>query len=184
MIGRTGIAVLGASDSVISGNIMSNMAGVHGNGLSLYLNNRRIRVANNRIIASVRPMTLQGDLSTTAPGDHDLIIEQNIFFGSETAIAALTSWGSNVRGITVRNNVLVAPSTGVMTHPTDSGVSITRNYLTGVAYNKTPGTGWTIADNSIAPADTRFIANDPVNNARLCSGASVPPGSTLGGIRC
>lgn len=184
MIGRTGIAVLGASDSVISGNIMTNMAGVHGNGLSLYLNNRRIRVVNNRILASVRPMTLQGDLGTAAPGDHDLIIEQNILFGSETAIAALTSWGGNVRGVTIRNNVLVAPSGGVMTHPTDGGTAITRNYLTGVLYNKTAGTGWTIADNVSAPADTGFITNDPVNNARLCTGASMPPGSTLGGIRC
>lgn len=184
MIGRTGIALLGAADSVISGNIMTNMLGVHGNGLSLYLNNRGIRVVNNRILASMRPMTIQGDLNTTAPGNHDFVIEQNIFFGSETAVAALSSWGGNVRGVTIRNNVLIAPSGGVMTHPTDTGVAITHNYLPAVLYNKTAGTGWTVADNVIAEPGVRFIANDPVNNAKLCTGASMPPGSTLGGIRC
>jgi hypothetical protein len=185
-IGRTGIAYLGVTTGTISGNIMTNMSGVHGNGLSLYLNNRAIRVVNNRILASERPMTFHGDNGTVAPGDHNFVIERNIFITTTTptASAALTSWGSNTRGVTIRNNVLIGPKAGVFTHVTDTRVSITKNYLSGILHNKVPGTGWTISGNVTALPSVTFIANDPFNNAKLCTGASIAPGTLLGGITC
>jgi Right handed beta helix region len=183
-IGRTGIAYLGVTTGTISGNIMTNMTGVHGNGLSLYLNNRAIRVINNRILSSERPMTFHGDKGTVAPGDHNFLIERNIFTTTATAVAALTSWGSNTRGVTIRNNVLIGPKAGVFTHVSDTKVSITRNYLSGILHNKVPGTGWTIASNVTALPSVGYIANDPFNNAKLCTGASIAPGTLLGGITC
>lgn len=183
-IGRTGIAVLGASDSVVSGNIIANLKGNHGNGISLYLNNRRIQVVNNRIITTVRPMTFHGDLNTVGPGDHDFVIERNIFISSPNAQAALTSWGAATRGVTIRNNVLVASKAGLLANETDSGVTITGNYLSGIIFNKTQGADWTVGSNPIAESTLTYIPGDAVNNAKMCSGASVPANVPLGGVLC
>lgn len=183
-VGRTGIAFLGANDSRISGNVITNLRGVHGNGISLYLNNRHIAVADNRILETDRPMTFRGDARTAPPGDHYFTIERNVFIATDTAQAALTSWGANTRGVTIRNNVLVAPRGGLLTNVGDTGVSITGNYLSGIIFNQGQGAGWTVADNRTAGNDLRFVAGDAKNAVGMCRNAAVPAGTTLGGITC
>lgn len=183
-VGRTGIAFLGASDSLISNNVITGLRGVHGNGMSLYLNNRRITVVNNRVLDTVRPMTFHGDRNTVAPGDHDFLIERNIFIATPISQAALTSWGASTRGVTIRNNVLVARRAGLLANESDAGVAITNNFASGIAFNRSQPAGWTVKDNQTASADLRFIADDPDNNKKLCQGAAVAAKQMLGGIPC
>jgi hypothetical protein len=184
-IGRTGIMSMGSLDSVISDNVLTNITGVHGNGMSLYLSNRRIRVVNNSITTSDRPMTFHGDTAArAAPGDHDFVIERNIFIANPVAQAALTSWGANTRGVTIRNNVLIGPKGGILTNVSDQRVSITKNYVSQILFNKVQGPDWVVADNVIAANTVRLLPNNPVNDAMLCTGAGVAPGVRLGGILC
>jgi hypothetical protein len=183
-VGRTGIAFLGAADSEISDNIITDLRGVHGNGMSLYLNNRRIKVTNNRVLETVRPMTFHGDKRTIAPGDNDFIIERNIFIATSTAQAALTSWGAKTRGVTIRNNVLIASRGGLLTDGSDTGVTIADNYLSGIIFHRGQGAGWTVVDNRTADAALRVRAEDTRDKAGLCKGAGVPAETMLGGIRC
>jgi hypothetical protein len=183
-VGRTGIAFLGASDSRIADNVITNLRGVHGNGISLYLNNRGVSVINNRVLETDRPMTFRGDAKTAPPGDHDFTIERNIFIATSTAQAALTSWGANTRGVIIRNNVLVAPRGGLLTNPGDSGIIATNNYLSGIIQQRGQGPGWTIADNRTADAGLRLATDATKDSAGLCKGAGVPAGTQLGGLRC
>lgn len=183
-VGRTGIAVLGAADSSITDNIITNLKGVHGNGISLYLNNRRIKVINNRVLNTDRPMTFHGDKETIGPGDHDFLIERNIFIATTTAQAALTSWGAATRGVTIRNNVAIGPKGGMLMNDSDLDIAITSNFVSGILYTSVQPANWTVTGNVIAAPTVRYIASDLVNNALLCTGASVAPGVLLGGIRC
>ena len=183
-VGRTGFAFLGASDSEISDNVITNLRGVHGNGMSLYLNNRRISVTNNRVLETVRPMTFHGDRNTVAPGDHDFTIERNIFIATDNAQAALTSWGAKTRGVTIRNNVLVASRGGLLANEGDTGVTISDNYLSGIIFNRSQPAEWTVANNRTADRGLRFAAGDARQHAGLCRSAGVPAGTALGGITC
>lgn len=184
-LGRTAIAFLGVEDGLINDNVITNLHGVHGNGISLYLNNRRIRVINNRITVTDRPMTFHGDKDTVAPGDHDFLIERNIMISHNVdGSAGLTSYGASTRGVTIRNNVLVGPKAGLHLNGSDTGVSVTDNFVSKIAFYPAQGVGWTIAGNVVAPNTVSVIANDPVNDAMLCTGAKVPPGGRLGKIRC
>jgi hypothetical protein len=183
-IGRTGIGFFGTEDSIIRGNVMTNMRGVHGNGISLYLANRRIEVSDNRVDATTRPMTFHGDKSSTAPGDHDFSIDRNIFLATSTAQAALTSWGAKTRNVSITNNVLIAPKGGLLANDSDTGVVITGNYVSGIIYNDSQGPDWVVASNKTAPKSLLQLPGDAAGVAALCSGASVAAGQTLGGFTC
>ncbi|WP_426166348.1 right-handed parallel beta-helix repeat-containing protein [Sandarakinorhabdus sp. DWP1-3-1] len=184
-VGRTGIALLGVTDSEISGNVLTDLHGIHGNGISLYLANRRIKVTDNFIDNTSRPMTFHGDKSRPGPGDHDFVIERNIFLATPTAQAALTSWGAETRTVTIRNNVLIAPKGGLLVNGSDSNVTIAGNYVAGaIIYNKGKGADWTIGDNPIAPRRLRFDPGDAAALRTLCKQAGVPGGQTLGGLAC
>lgn len=183
-VGRTGVAFLNTSDSSISDNIIANLKGIHGNGISLYLNNRRVKVFNNRVLTTDRPMTFHGDSDTPTPGDHDFVIERNIFTATSTAQAALTSWGRATRNVTIRNNVAIGPKAGMLMNDTDVGVAITENFVSNILYNASKPSAWIVENNVTATSTVSYMANNPVNDALLCSRANVAPGVLLGGIRC
>ncbi|PZN92545.1 MAG: hypothetical protein DCF31_15960 [Alphaproteobacteria bacterium] len=184
-VGRTGIALLGVTESEITRNVLTDLHGIHGNGISLYLANRRIKVVDNFIDNTSRPMTFHGDKSRPAPGDHDFVIERNIFLATPTAQAALTSWGAGTRTVTIRNNVLIAPKGGLLVNGGDSNVTIADNYVAGgIIYNKGKGADWTVGDNPIAPRQLRFDRGDAAALRKLCKQAGVPGGQTLGGLAC
>lgn len=183
-VGRTGIMFLGAADSEITNNIITNLRGRHGNGISLYLANRRIRVADNIIQSTTRPLTFNGDKSRSAPGDHDFLIERNIFIATDDAQAALTGWGGFNRNVTIRNNVLIAPKGGLLTNGGDTGLTITDNYISGILFNKGRGSDWTVANNGTAPNNLRFDPQDAGAHAKMCRAANIAAGQSLGGLPC
>jgi hypothetical protein len=184
-LGRTGIAMLGVADSEISDNVMDDMHGIHGNGISLYLTNRRISVTNNRIVDTTRPFTFHGDdpNKPAPPGDHDFVIERNIFLASKDGRAAITSWGQHTRGVTIRNNIAVGPDAGFGFNATDSNLTAVDNISSGMTKNGDGGTNWQVRDNR--NVDPRFnVPNTPEGHAMACTRAKVPAGSSIGGWSC
>lgn len=181
-LGRTGIAFFGVAEGVIADNVITDLRGIHGNGISLYLNNRGVRVSNNNVTGTTRPMTFHGDKSTEAPGDHDFVIDHNVFIATAGGQAALTSWGLSTRGVSIKNNVLIGPKLGVLLNGTDGGVVVQNNYLSGLITNAARGQepGWRVDNNREAPKNLRMNAADP----GLCKSASVAKGAKLGGIAC
>lgn len=184
-VGRTGIAFLGAADSEISNNVISNLRGIHGNGISLYLANRRIRVVDNFIEGTTRPMTFHGDKSRLAPGDHQFLIERNIFLATPTAQAALTSWGGTTRNVVIRNNVLIAPKGGLMVNGSDTGLIVADNNISGsIIFNRGKGDDWKIENNSSASSGQQFSIEDSVLLKSFCKETRLKAGQTLGGFTC
>ncbi len=183
-VGRTGVAFLGVSDSEITGNTIDGLRGIHGNGISLYLTNRRISVTDNRVTGTNRPMTFHGDKNQTAPGDHDFVIERNIFIATDDAQAALTSWGAATRGVTIRQNVLIAPKAGLLLNGSDSGIVVAGNYTSDIIVNDKAGRqpGWQIGDNPTVGKTLRLRTGEDVKP--LCRAVGLAPGTTLGGAKC
>jgi hypothetical protein len=182
-IGRTGIIFTGVTDGEISENLIDGLLGIHGNGISLYLANRRVKVTDNRVLGTTRPMTFEGDESHTAPGDHDFLIERNIMFATGEGRAALTSWGGATRGVTVRQNLLVGPEFGILLHGSDTGIVVTDNLLSGLTIVSEQGQKWRVQNNSTVGTDYR-LNDTPAGHAALCSRVKVPAGSSIGGWAC
>lgn len=181
-VGRTGIAFLGVANGSITDNVMTGLRGIHGNGISLYLANRDISVAGNTVTETTRPMTFHGDKSRAAPGDHNFVIERNVFIATDDGQAALTSWGASTRGVIIRNNVLVAPKAGLLLNGTDTGVVVEANYTSGLITNTAKGQqpGWRVGKNRDAPKTLRAAAV----NRQLCSAAGIVSGAKLGTVAC
>lgn len=183
-IGRTGIAYLGVNGGQIAGNVMTRLRGVHGNGISLYLDNRRINVINNRIDATTRPLTFHGDKSRLAPGNHDFIIERNIFLATPGGQAAVSSWGAETRNVRISNNVMVGPKAGLLLNDEDVGIVVNRNYLSGIVYNDVRPAGWQITNNKTAPVSLLTVPTTSTGIFALCQSTGVARGQTLGGLTC
>lgn len=146
-LGRTGILVMGSNDVVISKNVMEGLYGIHGNGISLYLDNRKVTVSDNRVINASRPLTFHGeDDHGKNPGDHQLLIERNVFSTSEPSAGAITSYGK-ARGVTIVDNILIGPKVGLLLSARDSRVVATGNRTSGVATKGQQPSDWIIKDN-------------------------------------
>ena len=145
-LGQTGILAMGVKDLTISKNTMSDFYGIHGNGISTYMDNRKVLVSENRIVNSVRPMTFHGEDAATAvnPGDHQMVIERN-FFASPKA-AALIGFGG-MRDVTIRDNVLIGPEQGLLLAPDDSRVVVTGNQTSGIHVKGSQPSDWVMKDN-------------------------------------
>ena len=191
-LGRTGVAMLGVANSKIANNVFTNLRGIHGNGISLYLSNRRAEVVDNRIEATTRPMTFSGEANLRAvpnsnsvpPGNNDFLIERNIFVTPVPHSAALISWGANTRSVTIKNNVLIGPITGFLANGSDSGIVYTENYSSGYSVYREPDSDWTIARNRKAGPILQISKLRPRDVPALCKAAAVSVGQTLGGFAC
>jgi hypothetical protein len=64
-IGQTGIDVYNSSYTTVTNNTMNHMNGIHGNGLSVYLDNRQVTVANNISVNANQAMAISGYDTTT-----------------------------------------------------------------------------------------------------------------------
>lgn len=143
-IGRTGIMLMGIEDAVVIRNHISNVRGVHGNGLSAYLANHRVQFIANTVLDAKQPATFHGKKGDTVA--NDLLFRNNLFTATPEGFAALISWGRTV-GVTIRNNVLVGGDAGLRLTPALEGVTISNNVLSGIVITGEDPSGWTIADN-------------------------------------
>jgi len=134
-------------------------------------------------------MTFHGDKSAQRAGDHDFIITHNVFIADSDGAAAVTSWGSNTRGVTISGNILYGPKAGVRLTPTDTGITITDNISSGLIVTGPRPGDWKVGgDRDIGGGtgkiDTLLGAGTALPGD-VCSALHAAPGTAIGaGWRC
>lgn len=133
----TGILVITSKNVEIDHNRISNVNGVHGNGVSIYLGNQRVRVRSNQIWHCVRPFTFKGAKDNVPL---DLEISRNLIWASgRDSRAALQSWGDEAIGVKIVSNILLADEgVGLDLRDADRRVTIRNNLMDGVTYGRMP----------------------------------------------
>lgn len=140
-IGRTGIALLSVRDGTVRGNHLTGIGGIHANGITAYLDNRRITIADNIVTDALRPLTVHGDkgkpywTDATAP---DIRISGNTLVGIDPQEGAITSWGAGLANVTMTGNFLSAPRNAVRFMGTEANIVLDGNQLVGppLTHNK------------------------------------------------
>lgn len=163
-LGQTGILVMSSTDVLVSKNVMTGLKGIHGNGISIYLENRRVTVSDNRILDSDRPMTFHGE-DPVQPGDHDLVIQRNLFSATGPASSApIISFGK-VRGVTISDNVLVGRRFGMLLSPKDQRVTVSDNRTTAIEIKGERPADWVVKNNKPpSRAETHEAAAAPTSD--------------------
>jgi hypothetical protein len=146
-VGRTGIMLMGVDDALVQHNRISDVKGVHGNGVSAYLDNHNIRFLANTITDAKQPATFQG-AADKGTGDNNILFANNLLVATPTSIGSLISFAKLTRGVTIRNNVIIGGKLGLRLDGRDTGVIIADNVVNGMAVG---GGGlpsdWTLAGN-------------------------------------
>ena len=189
-VGRTAIAFLGVADGVIRNNIVHDIKGVHGNGISLYLDNRRVAVTGNRVFDAVRPMTFHGDKSRSGPGDHEFVIANNIMLATPDGSGALISWGADTRSVRIVDNILLGPKAGALLSGKDQRVELARNIISGVTIKDpslatwSPGANRQSAYAAATELSRSLTAPNPVLPAKFCAQLAAAAAEKVGGATC
>lgn len=125
-IGRTAIYVSVANDVEVTGNVISDIRGVHGNGLTAYLGNQRVAFRRNTVVDAKQPATFHGSgpLNLTP---HNLIFEQNVLITTPDSLGSLISWGQQTRNVIIRENILLGARFGLRMSRADFDVKALRN---------------------------------------------------------
>lgn len=146
-LGRTGVMLIGTRNVTVRGNVIADIRGVHGNGVSAYLDNQNIRFVGNTILDAKQPATFHG-AGKKATGDNDILFANNLFIATPDALGSLISWGGKTRGVTIRNNVLLGGRTGLRLDAADTGVTIVDNVSSGLIIADGPPEGWRVEGNA------------------------------------
>lgn len=144
-INRTGIMLMGVKSALVAKNVISDARGVHGNGMSVYLGNKDIRILANTISDAARPMTFHGD--GKAESVNNILIANNLFVGAPSSSSALTSWGKGTRKVTISGNLLVGGKFGLRLSDEDDDVVVGGNVLNGIAGPKQYPANWRVGEN-------------------------------------
>ncbi len=145
-IGRTAIMLMDVNRAKVSANVIDDVRGVHGNGLSVYLGNRSIDVIRNTISGAYRPMTFHGDGHPESA--NNISIQDNIFVGVVGSSAALSSWGNATSGVDIQRNLLLGGTVGLLLSPEDVDVTVHGNALNGISYKGGYPPSWKIGSNT------------------------------------
>lgn len=125
-IGRTAIYVSVASDVEVTGNTITDIRGVHGNGLTAYLGNQRVAFRRNTVVDAKQPATFHGNGPQNL-NPHNLVFEQNVLIATPDSLGALISWGQQTRNVVIRENVLLGGRFGLRMSRADFDVTVHRN---------------------------------------------------------
>lgn len=138
-IGRNGIRLLNNMETTITGNRISNLEGMHGSGVNIYLDNRIVRMTNNVITLSRRPLAMHGaEGSAVYHDDDDTAV--SILISGNTLIAnlpdrpqdsAISSWGKGLRNVTLEGNFLSGRAASVRFNGDERNVTMRGNQLVG-----------------------------------------------------
>ncbi len=145
-LGRTGIFVMGVSDVIIRRNTIADVLGVHGNGMSAYLDSHNVTVVANTITNAKQPATING-AGQDATRDNNILFANNVFVGTSDSLGSLISWGNFVRGVTIRNNVLLGGKMGLRLNAKDSGVVVSDNVASGLGIVGEQPSDWRFSGN-------------------------------------
>lgn len=140
--GLNGIRLIGVEDALVANNRVHDLRGVHGNGMSFYLENRSIAVIGNHVSAAHPALTMHGDRDGKLPR-LGLLIYGNTFDGPSF------SWGT-LNGVFLLSNVLRndgQAKAALNLEPTDRAVIVSDNVIEGMVMTSPPPPGWRLADN-------------------------------------
>lgn len=147
-VGRTALYFAGVKKGWVKGNIVRDIKGIHGNGMSFYLANQNITVEYNCIYDTIRPITYKGDSKGSASTTNNLVIRYNIAIGTPDSSAAITSWGGNARVVAVQRNAALAAKFGLRLDSSDYSVTANYNRTAGVQIVGTKPGGWVVSPNT------------------------------------
>ena len=124
-VGVTGISIINNKDVLVSGNKITHITSIHGNGISVYLSNKNIAVENNMITHSSRPITFHGDKKGEPM---NLSFVGNLIYAYGEGSIPIQSWGNLARDVTIERNILISDSRrGVGINKNDRDVRIKQN---------------------------------------------------------
>ena len=165
-IGRTGIMLMGDQGALIAANDIRDVLGIHGNGISVYLGNRDIRVVANTVVDAYQPATFHGNRDKQ-PEARGIVFERNLFVATPDAVGALISWGANTNDVTIWGNVLLGSAKGALRLSNkDNGVTVRGNVVDGVTFGGAYPSSWMVADNTftrLGAVQVRYQPGDTVN---------------------
>lgn len=167
-VGKTAISLLGVNGAIVRNNVLIDVRGVHGNGITTYEDNRDVRVEGNCVFQASRPLTFHG--AKDPASRNGLVVRGNILVSTPEGQGAINSWGNDMVGVVIEGNLLAGPRFGLRLHPSDRDVTVRGNDTSGIV-PAGGGSGWTIADNR---TDLRL---DALARGRFGEdGCAAPPG--------
>lgn len=144
-VGRTAIIFLNVDDGRIDGNVVRDILGVHGNGISVYLDNHNIAVVGNTVTNAYQPITFRG--ANKAGPDNNIRFSNNVLVSSDNSLGALISWGAAVRGVLIEHNIMIGGKTGLRLNPDAERIIVRRNLGTAITITGATPAGWSVANN-------------------------------------
>lgn len=145
-VGRTALMLMNTTNALVRRNTITNVRGVHGNGISAYLANRNVRFIANTVVEARQPATFHGEKKANA-GPNDLLFANNLFVATPGALGALISWGGNTRGVRIENNVILGGKTGLRLNGSDADVVVSNNIASGLIVANGSPPGWRVEGN-------------------------------------
>lgn len=144
-VGRTGIYFGGTQNSQIRRNIVSDVRGTHGNAISTYGTNVNVRVEQNCVYYSTRPLTFEGGHHPEVTNNLQFI--DNILVTSNDGKSAIYSWGGETQQVLITGNVTLGGIQGMTLNGTDAFVTVRNNRSGKIGIYRDPPDNWVIEDN-------------------------------------
>lgn len=140
-IGRTGIRLIETENVEVSGNYLTSIHGGHGNGMSVYLKNKNILVADNIIEDTPSAFTYHGTGKENEA--ENLWLLNNIFLGR------VNSWGKNFSSVVILHNLFLAPNERkkALRIPSDELKTVVKNNIIDGFLIKPMYHDWDVSDN-------------------------------------
>jgi hypothetical protein len=155
-IGRTGVMVMNSQRVLVDHNNLRRLYGSHGNGMSIYLDNRDVVVSNNLVSDSTRAVTFHGARRPDAP-PNNIVFRANLFKGNNPGGVALQSWGGNTNGVTIERNVLLVDNSvqALRLSGRDRNVVVRQNVIDGYQGYPMPLSSDTVIEGNIFVSGSR-----------------------------
>lgn len=155
-IGRTGILVTNSRRILVDHNSLRHLYGSHGNGMSVYLDNRDVVVSNNLVRDSTRAVTFHGGRNPALP-PNNIVFRANLFKGNNPGGVALQSWGSNTNGVVIERNVLLVDNSvhALRLSGRDRNVTVRQNVIDGYQGYPLPLSADTVIEENIFVSNSR-----------------------------
>jgi len=159
---------MGVTHGQITNNIVEDINGTHSNAISVYLYNKDILVAGNRVLNSEISFTFEGD--NAYPDNNINMTVYNNYFGSDAH-----SWGANMRDVKIINNIfregLFFADTDTLTvainnifHGGGDADVRSNNIYTAFGWWQNSRYGWSLGENEIdwtkQNADSLYLVSD------------------------
>ena len=145
-VGRTALTLFSVDGAQVRGNVVADVRGVHGNGITAYLKNRDLVIEGNCVVMSSRPLTFHGNRE---PGVRNgLTIRGNNFVTDPGGQGGVLSWGAGTTDVLIEGNVIAGPKLGLLLNQSDRNVRVIGNDTTGISTRGPVPDDWVLKDNS------------------------------------